>query len=521
MKAKILKQVIAERSNDYTLLEEKYKKSTGNSLLDPNIKPVEIKSIKPLTVSVVIPAYNTQSSILACLASIEQSSFNFYYQDRLQVIVADDGSTDSTWETIKNSRFSLNLTAIRQDRHSVAHARNIGLSVAEGDIIISCDADMVLSYYAIEHFMVRHQQLPNVLLVGFRKDTCKNDPRVDFNSIRKYGSFRTPCFTGDMRIVFPIPGYPSNSCLISKHFKRLGNARCLWMPEREVWDLPDLVFGALFSLPKHTYLNIGGYDERFYGWGHEDGYLAAEAIVAGQYIIPIYAASGLHIGHSPRSENKELEYRRNRKQYLRFLRTTKVGHHRDWLSLAKKRIMESFTYSPFPKTSQSVVNSGVNQEAEFTINEIDSLLAIGEYSRAFTILSKNEKLDKNGEYFSRLGKVFFGMNQYQRAIDIFKQTPAFTNLEADSMLNLAIAQVANNQFISAHSTLEKLSQTFPQMPDLSYWYNYSAQRHIRQGNNYFNQGFHKVARRCFEAALMLDPKNKTALEYREKCMLEE
>src|SRR3989344_3414713 len=135
MTAKILKQVLTEKNNDYTL---------NSSLFSPN---------KPLAVSIVIHAYNAQFSILSCLSAIEQSSFNLKHQNRLQVIVVDDGSKDDTWKLVKNSDFSLNLTLLRQTNHGQAQALNTGISISEGDIIISCDSDMVLGYYTIEHFV--------------------------------------------------------------------------------------------------------------------------------------------------------------------------------------------------------------------------------------------------------------------------------------------------------------------------------------------------------------------------------
>jgi len=346
MSSKILKQVIAERSNDYTLLEEKYKKNTGNSLLDPNIKPIEIESLKPLTVSVVIPAYNTQSSILACLASIEQSSFNIKHQDRLQVIVVDDGSKDDTSKLVKSSNFSLNLKLIRQENRGQAQALNTGISIAEGDIIISCDSDMVLGYYAIEHFVTAHQQMPDVLFTGFRNDTPKTDPRVNVDLIRKNGTHHSSFFTNDERIVFPVSGWPSNMCLASNNFKNLGEAHSLWMPDNDAWLLPDMVIGALFSLSRSVFWEIGGYDERLVGWGCTDSYLAAKAIGANQYIVPLYATSGLHISHPVRLEHKQIQYEANRKLFFKFVETTRVDRHPNYLNKAKDRIVELFVYTP-------------------------------------------------------------------------------------------------------------------------------------------------------------------------------
>ncbi len=345
MKTKILKQAIAEKSNDYTLLEEKYKKKTGQELLDPNMKPVELKSTKPLTVTVVIPAYNTQSSILACLASMEQSSFNIKHKDRLQVIVVDDGSKDDTWEVVKNSNLSLNLKLVRQKNHGQAQALNTGISIAEGNIIISCDSDMVLGHYAIEHFVTAHQLIPNALFTGFRNDTPKTDPRVEYDLIRKNGTHHNSFFANDERVIFPVSGWPSNMCVASNNYKNLGKAHGLWMPDNDSWLLPDMVIGALFSLSKSVFQKIGGYDERLIGWGCTDGYLAAKAIGAGQYIIPLYAASGLHISHPVRLENKQLQYTANRKLFFKFIETTRVDNHPDYLSKAKDRITESLDLS--------------------------------------------------------------------------------------------------------------------------------------------------------------------------------
>lgn len=504
--SKILKQILAERSNHY-----------GAPLLNPDAPPPNVPLKKPLTVSVVIPAYNVQSSILACLASIEQSSFNINHQNRLQVIVVDDGSTDNTWKVIKNADFSLHLTAIRQTNHGQARALNTGISIAEGDIIVSCDSDMVLGYYTIEHFVTCHQRMPNVLLAGFRSDTHKTNPRVDHDFIRQHGSHIGSFFANDERIVFPIPGWPSNMCLASDHFRSLGQARSLWMPDNDAWLLPDLVTGALFSLSRQVYLEVGGYDERLHGWGCADGYLAAKAIGAGQYIIPLYAASGLHINHPARSESKQLEYARNRKLFFKFIQTSSVDNHPNWLSHAKDRIAESFIHNPKKVPSRPNIKKFIHKKVESELNEIDSLLAVGEYSQALTSIINKTKKGNDWKLRLRMGKALFGMNRYKEAIDVLDKVSMSTDLLLESTIELVIALAADGQFVSARKTLNKLAQTHQQLPDLSYWYANSVQKHIIQGRKYLEQGFHRVALRCFEAALITEPNNKTALKYRSQC----
>ena len=50
------------------------------------------------TIDVVIPAFNEQKSILRAIQSVIQ---NTYPQDKIQVVVVDDGSTDRTVEVVQ------------------------------------------------------------------------------------------------------------------------------------------------------------------------------------------------------------------------------------------------------------------------------------------------------------------------------------------------------------------------------------------------------------------------------------
>ncbi|MEK7558676.1 MAG: glycosyltransferase [Patescibacteria group bacterium] len=519
--SKTLGDIIAERSNNYTFLEEKYQQMTERFLvLDPFSPPPNLSSALPLSVSIVIPAYNAEASIFACLVSIERSSFNLNHQNKLQVIVVDDGSTDNTWNIIKKSKFSMHLTVVKQTNHGQAQALNTGASIAEGDIIIFCDADMVLSYYTIDHLMTRHQKLPNVLLTGFRSDVLKTDHRVNPEFIREPGVNRSSYFIKDERIVFPTPGWPRNMCLASNHYKRLGHARGLWMPDdddcEDPWLLSDLVIGALFSLSKEVFLSVGGYDERLHGWGCTDALLAAKAISTGQYVIPVYAASGLHISHPFRTKDKQLEYAQNRKKFFEIIETEQIDRHPDWIVRAKNRIIESIIKNPIQKSFKSTENL-ISKNTESLWSEIDSLLAIGEYSKAFIALSSRLTEDNNPEKLLRLGKILFGLGRYHEAINVLKELSGSMKISTELAVELSTAYAATGQFVKANKILMNLSRIHWQFPELSYLHQYSIQKHLVQGKKYFEQGFYDVAIRCFEISLIGEPKNKIALKYLEQC----
>ena len=99
-------------------------------------------------ISVIIPVYNEEKVIGACLDSLTQQAYS-----PLEIILVDDGSTDKTIEIIKSihdSLFSIprkyalvfTIHLIRQDHLGPGPARNLGASKAKGEILIFVDADM-------------------------------------------------------------------------------------------------------------------------------------------------------------------------------------------------------------------------------------------------------------------------------------------------------------------------------------------------------------------------------------------
>lgn len=91
-------------------------------------------------ISVIIPVYNAESSIITTLNSVRNQT----WQGRFEIIVIDDGSTDQSVEIVEkyqNHNPALNIRIIRQPNRGVSAARNAGLRIANGNFIALLDAD--------------------------------------------------------------------------------------------------------------------------------------------------------------------------------------------------------------------------------------------------------------------------------------------------------------------------------------------------------------------------------------------
>ncbi|OJV23402.1 MAG: glycosyltransferase [Bacteroidetes bacterium 41-46] len=95
-----------------------------------------------MDLSIVIALYNEEESIPELLAWIERalSSQKLHYE----VILVDDGSTDTSWDVIKReSKLYNTVTAVRFSRnYGKSAALFTGFEAAKGSVVITMDADL-------------------------------------------------------------------------------------------------------------------------------------------------------------------------------------------------------------------------------------------------------------------------------------------------------------------------------------------------------------------------------------------
>ena len=94
---------------------------------------------KPLTISVLIPSYNEEKSIAACIDSCLNQS-----RPVDEIIIIDDGSTDTTPEILSSYGAKITNIRLKKNTGNKSIAQEIGLSYVKTDVFIATDADTIL-----------------------------------------------------------------------------------------------------------------------------------------------------------------------------------------------------------------------------------------------------------------------------------------------------------------------------------------------------------------------------------------
>lgn len=105
-----------------------------------------------MKLSIIIPAYNAEDVLPACLRSIYEQGAD---EGEFEVIVVDDGSTDQTAVATRPWQQHANLTVVSQTNSGVSAARNAALLCARGDYVTFADADDALGEGSLPH-VLRH-----------------------------------------------------------------------------------------------------------------------------------------------------------------------------------------------------------------------------------------------------------------------------------------------------------------------------------------------------------------------------
>ena len=120
-------------------------------------------------VSVIVPVYNVESYIDACMESIVNQTYK-----NLEIILVDDGATDMSGEKCDEwGKKDYRVIVIHQDNKGLSGARNSALDICKGQWIVFVDSDDVIDkryveilYSLVERHQVKLAQCGNGVIRG-------------------------------------------------------------------------------------------------------------------------------------------------------------------------------------------------------------------------------------------------------------------------------------------------------------------------------------------------------------------
>lgn len=121
-------------------------------------------------VSVIIPLYNSEETIITVLKGIEEQTS---VSEILEVIIIDDGSTDNSAKLVKEfaeENSVLNIRYYYQNNSGVSVARNKGIRLAKGELVALCDSDDLWHKEKIERQLKAFDGVPDIFFLGTGSD---------------------------------------------------------------------------------------------------------------------------------------------------------------------------------------------------------------------------------------------------------------------------------------------------------------------------------------------------------------
>ena len=114
-------------------------------------------------VSVIIPTHDRRRKLLRLLRTLDAQDVP---PQSYEVVVIDDGSTDGTSDDVARFRPSYALFYQHQKGRGPAAARNAGIRLARGDLIVLLDDDMFVESDFIRQHLDTQARIPGAVILG-------------------------------------------------------------------------------------------------------------------------------------------------------------------------------------------------------------------------------------------------------------------------------------------------------------------------------------------------------------------
>lgn len=233
-----------------------------------------------ITASVIVTTYNWPQALSVVLRALSRQSVR-----PLEVIVADDGSTDATRTLVHDiaRNYPVSLRHVWQEDMGfrAARSRNRGIAASRGDYFVLLDGDMLVHrHFLADHFMLA---APGRFIQGGRLHASASETtRLLAGGTPRFHPFADLAFGAEHG-------------LQQRHALRLP-----WLARKRARvDRDDIIMSCNMSFWRDDLLRVNGFDERMQGYGNEDLELAARLRNAGILCKRlIYGGLAIHLAHA-------------------------------------------------------------------------------------------------------------------------------------------------------------------------------------------------------------------------------
>ena len=157
---------------------------------DRNVKCLVKAACDEPMVSVIIPAYNVEGYLTACLESVQNQTLQ-----NIEIICVDDGSSDGSLGMLcKAAEADSRISVLTQNNSGQSAARNAGIAAAQGKYLYYMDSDDLLEPNTLQ-FLVNAAEANDLDCVFFGGKTFyeSEDLSVEHNGYDDYYHYRTAC----------------------------------------------------------------------------------------------------------------------------------------------------------------------------------------------------------------------------------------------------------------------------------------------------------------------------------------
>ena len=123
-----------------------------------------MKENSDLQLSIIVPVYNVEKYIRACMESIFKQGLD---EDTFEVIIVNDGTKDRSMEVIQDIIAQhKNITVINQENQGLSMARNNGIAIARGEYLLMPDSDDMLVENSVKPLLEKALETKADMVIG-------------------------------------------------------------------------------------------------------------------------------------------------------------------------------------------------------------------------------------------------------------------------------------------------------------------------------------------------------------------